>query len=316
MNGNHPGIPSNTGTRRLSWDELPPSVRDQLERLLGQRVVAAVSQPGGFSEGLAARAQLADGSGVFIKAAQAATPAAGHHRREAAISRRLPAGAPVPRLLHAHDDGELVALVFEEIPGSLPAQPWRREELDRVLAALPGLVTALTPAPVEESQLAPPRLGGWSGLAPPAARGRLRTLSGWAADHLHGLIALESRAQVTGPTLLHGDLYPFNLLLTPDRVVAVDWPHAWIGAPFCDVLTLLSSAQLSGIDPQPLAQAHPLTRNLAPGRIDEFLALHSGFLLRSVATAGPEADPNIMAMMTALGLASVQWLQRRWPTTG
>jgi hypothetical protein len=71
-------------------------------------------------------------------------------------------------------------------------------------------------------------------------------------------------------------------------VVAIDWPHAWIGAPFCDVLTLLSSAQLSGIDPQSLA----------------------------VASAGPEADPNIVAMMTALGLASVQWLQRRWPATG
>jgi hypothetical protein len=287
MNENHPGIPSNTGTRRLSWDELPASVRDQLERLLGHRVVAAASQPGGFSEGLAARARLADGSGVFIKAAQAATPAASHHRREIAVSRRLPASAPAPRLLHAHDDGEWVALVFEEIPGSLPAQPWRREELDRVLAAIPGLVRALTPAPVEESQLAPPRLGGWSDLAPPA-RGRLRTLSGWAADHLDGLIALESRAQLTGQTLLHGDLYPFNLLLTPDRVVAIDWPHAWIGAPFCDVLTLLSSAQLSGIDPQSLA----------------------------VASAGPEADPNIVAMMTALGLASVQWLQRRWPATG
>jgi hypothetical protein len=60
----------------------------------------------------------------------------------------------------ACEDGEWVALVFEEIPGSLPAQPWQRGQLDRVLAALPGLVTALTPAPVEESQLAPPRLGG------------------------------------------------------------------------------------------------------------------------------------------------------------
>jgi hypothetical protein len=79
VSGNHPGIPSNTGTRQLSWDGLPASVRDQLERLLGHRVVAAASQPGGFSEGLAARARLADGSGVFIKAAQAATLTASSH---------------------------------------------------------------------------------------------------------------------------------------------------------------------------------------------------------------------------------------------
>jgi hypothetical protein len=169
---------------------------------------------------------------------------------------------------------------------------------------------------VGQSLLAPPRLGGWSDLASPPARDRLRALSRWAADHLDGLIALESRAQVAGPTLLHGDLYPFNLLLTPDRVVVIDWPHAWVGAPFCDVVTLLSSTRLSGIDPQPIAESHPLTRDLVPAQVDGFLALHSGFLLRTAASAGPEADPNIVAMMTALGLASVRWLQHRWPTAG
>jgi hypothetical protein len=74
-------------------------------------------------------------------------------------------------------------------------------------------------------------------------------------------------------------------------VVVIDWPHAWTGAPFCDMLTLLSSARLSGIDPQPIAETHPLTRDLMPGQIDGFLALHSGFLLRAVASAGPGADP-------------------------
>lgn len=85
----------------------------------------------------------------------------------------------------------------------------------------------------------------------------MRALSGWAADHLDELAALESGAQVSGSTLLHGDLYPFNLLLTPDRVVVIDCPHAWIGAPFCDLVTLLSSARLSGVDPQPIAQPTP-----------------------------------------------------------
>jgi hypothetical protein len=35
------------------------------------------------------------------------------------------------------------------------------------------------------------------------------------------------------------------------------------------------------------------------------------FLLRAVAFAGPEADPNIVAMTTALDPASAQWLQKR-----
>ncbi|MFS7873454.1 hypothetical protein ACWELB_19190 [Streptomyces asiaticus] len=39
------------------------------------------------------------------------------------------------------------------------------------------------------------------------------------------------------------------------------------------------------------------------------LALHAGFLLRTAAAAGPDADPNIVAMMNALGLASLRWLR-------
>ncbi|MEU6715502.1 phosphotransferase [Nonomuraea sp. NPDC046802] len=317
MSGTGAGMPAQTGSRRLMWDALPPAVRKQFELLVGQRVVAAVSQPGGFSEGLAVRARLSDGSGVFVKAAHVLTaPAeASHHRQEIAISQRLPIDAPVPRLLHVHDDGEWVALVFEEIPGNLPAQPWQRDDLDRVLAAISDLVNALTPAPIDASLPALPRLGGWADLTQPVVRERLRALSGWAADHLDDLVALESGADVAGSTLLHGDLYPFNLLLTPDRVVVIDWPHAWIGAPFCDLVTLLSSARLSGVDPQPIVESHPLTRGAGREQIDGLLALHSGFLLRGAVSAGPDADPNIVAMMTALGLASVHWLADRWPTT-
>jgi len=107
------------------------------------------------------------------------------------------------------------------------------------------------------------------------------------------------------------DLYHFNVMLTPDRVHVVDWPHAWIGAAHCDVLTLLSSAQLGGIDPQPLAEHHPLIRDLDPLTVNVTLALHAGFLLRIAASAGPSADPAIVAMMSALGGASLKWLQER-----
>ena len=91
----------------------------------------------------------------------------------------------------------------------------------------------------------------------------------------------------------------------------VDWPHAWIGAAHCDVLTLLSSTQLDGIDPRPLAGRHPLTRDLDDLTVNATLALHAGFLLRVAASAGPSADPDIIAMMTALGNASLKWLRDR-----
>jgi len=313
-----PKLPAQTGSRRLAWPALPASVSRRVEHLLGRHVVAAVSQPGGFSAGLATRVTLSDGTGAFVKAAHAPTapPEASFHRQEIAVSRHLPAAVPAPRLLHAHDDGEWVVLVFEEIHGKLPAQPWRREELDRVLAAATELAAILTPPPAHTPALSPPRLGGWGDLKGPAARERLRLTCPWAADHLDDLAAIEATAKVAGSTLLHGDMYPFNILLTTDRVVFVDWPHAWIGAPFCDIVTVLSSARLSGIDPQPIADSHPLTHYLTPEQLNGLLALHSGFLLRNAVSAGPTTDPNMVEMMTALGSASIQWLQDRWPANG
>jgi hypothetical protein len=297
-----------TGSHRIRWTDLPATVAAALGRMLGSEIVSAESQPGGFSEGLAARVRLADGRRAFIKAASSAV--ATFHRREAAVTEALAPTGLVPRLLDVYDDGHWVALAFEEIPGRLPAQPWDPSELSRVLDATTALAEALTPAPVDPAILAPPRLGGWADLA---ASGSGSRVNASAHDHLDDLVDLESQAPaaLAGDTLLHGDLYPFNLLLTPDRVVAVDWPHAWIGAAHCDVLTLLSSASLSGIDPQPLAGRHPLTRDLDPLAVDAFLAVHSGFLFRVAESAGSGTDPRLRAMMVALATGSLDWLRSR-----
>ncbi|MGP3916746.1 phosphotransferase family protein [Nonomuraea sp. 10N515B] len=296
---------------------MPAEVVVGVERLLGAGVVAAVSQPGGFSEGLAARVRLANGRGAFVKAAQSgrAPAVAGFHRREAVISERLSGRAPVPRLLGVYDDGDWVALAFEEIEGRLPAQPWRVEELRRVLETVGELVSLLTPSPVDERFLAArPRLGGWRALTSRRERDALAVLAPWAVERLDDLVGMEAAAvsPFAGETLLHGDLYPFNVLVSPDRVVVIDWPHAWVGAPYCDVVTLLSSARLSGVDPQPLADAHRLTRHLAPGQIDDLLVLHAGFLLKTAVTAGPSADRYLLDMVVALAVASLRWLHERW----
>jgi hypothetical protein len=310
----HGLTPPATGRRRITWAQVPADVVASIEELLRSRVIGAVSQPGGFSEGVAARVRLADGRRAFVKAADSrAAGVAGFHRREIAIARRMPGRVPVPRLLDAYDDGTWVALLYEEIDGTLPTQPWRRAELDRVLSATTDLALALTPSPIDETVLGPPRLGGWLALADEGATSTLVSLSPWAARHLDELAALEDRAgpALGGETLLHGDLYPFNIMLTRERVVFIDWPHAWIGAVHCDVLTLLSSASLSGMDPQRLAEQHPLTRHLDPEQVDVFLAMHAGFLIRLVTLAGPTVDRNLLDMATALGQASLRWLQSR-----
>src|SRR5688572_4897294 len=106
---------------RLAWEGLPPGVRAAVEGWLGSPVVAAATQPGGFSPGVAARLTAADGRRVFVKAVCSVPnkDAPRFHRREAEIAAVLPASAPVPRLLWSYDEGGegWIVLVFEDVEG-------------------------------------------------------------------------------------------------------------------------------------------------------------------------------------------------------
>ncbi|WP_246531108.1 aminoglycoside phosphotransferase family protein [Streptomyces bathyalis] len=313
--------PEQTGSRRLPWGGLPQSVRSGIEDVFGRKAAVATSLPGGFSEGLAARLESADGRKAFAKAVDAtAAPAVGaFHRREIATVRALPPGTPSPRLLGSFEDGGWVALVFEHVDGTLPAQPWREAELERVLDALTGLAERLTPAPALEVAPGAPRLGGWARLAGDhRAMTRLAELAPGAALDLDLHLRLEADLDeaTAGETLTHGDLYPFNVLLTGERAVFVDWPHARVGPAHADLVTLLSSVALSGIDPEPFVARAPLTSGVEPEAVDVLISAQAGFLLASSCTAGPAADPHLVRMMTRLGLACLRWLSARRGTNG
>src|SRR5690242_12071868 len=83
---------------RLAWQSMPEHVRAAVEAWLSSPVVHVISQPSGFSPGVAARLQTADGRRVFVKAAcsepNPVTPKI--HRKEARIAALIPASAPVP----------------------------------------------------------------------------------------------------------------------------------------------------------------------------------------------------------------------------
>ncbi|QXE39052.1 phosphotransferase [Streptomyces sp. GMY02] len=142
---------------------------------------------------------------------------------------------------------------------------------------------------------------------------RLATLAPGATADLDLHLALEAHlAEATaGETLAHGDLYPFNILLTADRVVVVDWPHAWTGPRHADLVMLLGSVALSGIDPEPHASRHPLLTGVDPEAVDVLISAQAGFLLAAAASWAPATDPNIIRMMTGLGRASLRWLSAR-----
>jgi aminoglycoside phosphotransferase len=307
--------------KRLPWSSVPAELRDAVEECLGGRVVEAVTQPGGFSPGVAARLRLMSGERAFVKAV-GPTPNAespGIHRAEARIAASLPHGTPAPRLLGSFDQDGWVVLLFEDVEGTMPAQPWNPGELSRVLDALDDLAESLTPTPVD----APPvaiRFGdqfqGWRRLADAYRHGEdtLAGLDPWARRHLTDLAALEAgwTTAAEGTTLVHADLRADNLLLTHDRVFFVDWPWACVAAPWFDLLAMLPSVRMQGGPPsETVFDDHPPAKAADPEAVTKVLVALTGFFVQKARQPAPPGLPTLREFQRAQGQAGLEWLQTR-----
>ena len=314
-----PRPPAAAGVR-AEWPEVPGRVRAAVEERLGSKVESATSLSGGFSPGVAARLGTPDGRRVFVKAVgpepNPDSPAA--HRREAEIAAALPPDVPAPRLLWSYDEGEngWIVLAFEDVDGRNPAEPWLPDELDRVLGALAALNDLLTPTPLPQTTAGSPSdwpivAGGpWRKLQ----QERPARLDGWSLRHLDRLAALEEEAPAaaTGETLLHLDLRADNMLLTPDRVVVVDWPHARVGAPWVDLLFFAPSvAMQGGPPPEDLLSRHPHARRADAGAVTAVVAAIAGFFVREGMQPAPPGLPTLRAFQAAQGEVAREWLARR-----
>jgi hypothetical protein len=306
--------------QRLPWSAIPEGLRAEVERQLGGRVTDAVTQPGGFSPGVAARVVLEDGSRVFVKAVGDINPDSPDiHRAEARIAASLPGSTPAARLLGVIDADGWVILMLEDIDGWMPAQPWLPGELDRVLAALTDLAVALTPAPID----APPaatRFGhlgrGWHLLADARQAGSddLAGADPWAREHLDELIRQEEGwpLAVQGSSLAHGDTRADNILLTPDRVIFIDWPWACLAAPWFDLVGMLPSVVMNG-GPQPeqILAAHPLAQGANPEAVTTVVAALAGMWTYLGRQPDPPGLPTVRAFQRAQGLIALDWLKAR-----
>lgn len=313
------GPPAAEGSR-LPWSALPASLRAAVEDRLGGRVLEAVTQPGGFSPGVAARLRLSDGSRAFVKAVGDINPdSPGIYRSEAKIAAALPPDTPAPRLLDCIDADGWVMLLFEDIEGRMPAQPWRPDELSRVLHAMARLADALSPAPID----APPaarrfeQLGsGWRRLSEAARSGSddLAGLDPWARGHLGDLAALESSLPeaVCGNTLAHGDIRADNILLTPGGVVFVDWPWACLAVPWFDLAGMLPSvAMQGGPRPESVFTSHPVARGADPDAVSTVVASLAGLFTYRSRQPDPPGLPTVRAFQAAQARASLDWLKQR-----
>ena len=312
--------PPPASNARIPWADLPASIRDEVERRLGSPVVAAQSQPGGFSPGVAARLELADGGRAFVKAVSpAGNPVAPSiHRREARIVAAIPRSAPVPRLLWSLDDDPdgWVLLAFEDVEGRPPVVPWRDDELGIVLESMAALAVALTPSPLQPPVVADAAEAfgrdhlSWASLvaAPNPA------LDPWSARHLAGLVALEAQASeaARGNTLLHFDLRADNLLLTADGVKVVDWPHAHVGQAFVDLVWFAPSvAMQGGPPPRDLVTRYEPARHADPRALDAVVAGVAAYFTAASLQPPSPGLPTLRAFQAAQAEVARAWLAER-----
>ncbi|MFI6981401.1 phosphotransferase [Embleya sp. NPDC050154] len=298
---------------RMSWEAAPAALRAAVEARLGAPVTRAVTQLGGFSPGVAARIELADGRRAFVKAVgtEANPDTPDLHRTEARITAALPAAAPVPNLLAVIDLDDWVALVFEDIDGHTPVQPWRLEDLARVLTAYSEFTAGMDPSPIEVPTIAEAfakTFGAWrrgfdSEPFGPWTRANVDRLAARAADW---------KSAAEGTALVHCDLRADNILLTPDRVVFVDWPWAVIGAAWFDVVVMAPSVIMHNGDPAiDLIEAHLAARRVDPDRITTVLAAAAGFFAESSLRPAPPGLPTLRPFQRAQAHGALTWLRRR-----
>lgn len=307
-----------SGTPKVDWADAPLTVRAEVERTLGAKVVEARTQPGGFSPSCAARLQLEDGRRAFVKAAseETAPESVSMHRREAEVAALLTDVVQVPRLLAGFEREGWFGLLFEDVDGRHPVLPWHDDELDRVLTGINQLSEALTPSPLPDAPIGEhlrPVFTGWArfrdGRAPAD-----ELPESWLSEHLDELVGWEARwaEAARGDTLLHADLRADQILLTDDRVVFVDWPHACVGAAWIDVLLMTPSiAMQGGPGTGEVLHRSGLTRGVPDEAVTAVGVALAGFFLASCLQPPVPGLPTLRAFQRAQGEALLPWLRER-----
>jgi aminoglycoside phosphotransferase (APT) family kinase protein len=300
---------------RVHWEDIPAAVRTAIERRLGASVVEAVTQPSGFSPGLAARMRLEDGRRVFLKAVsvEANPDTPDIHRREARILEALPPNVPVARLLWIFDEMGWVALCLEHVDGRHPHEPWTDHDLEVVIACVEKMSRDLTPSPIQVDDTVPSlfqrAVNGW-GVA--LEQGETR-LDPWALRNLGRLAELESRAPgaVEGDALVHCDIRADNLLIAGDRVYVLDWPWARIGAAWVDLVLMAPSVTMQG-GPQPEQFLSRLDlRRVTVEAVDAVVASVAGYFVVRALEPAPQGIPTVRAFQAAQGRVALAWLRAR-----
>lgn len=317
-------------TTRPAFADLPSTVRAGIETAAGATVdVAFPSVTTGFTGAYAGLLALQDGRRVFAKAAGPAAPFALEAiPREARILRTLRGRVTAPLLVGAAAADDWQVLVLEAIDGHLPGMPWTEPDAEAAHAACLELAE-LDSSSVDEltdTSLAAD-VGGdptalacldelasgarpWPSGIPPLPPGPARELA-----RLGGLAA---RALV-GDRLVHSDLRPDNMLVTPGgRARLVDWNWVTRGPAWCDWVGLLPVMAHHGLDVEHRMARSPLLEGVDDDAVDAFLAILVGYFVDACVqptVTGSRSAVRAHQRHLAATFTAMLTRRRRWSTT-
>ncbi|MEO3863696.1 aminoglycoside phosphotransferase family protein [Acrocarpospora sp. B8E8] len=305
---------------RPSWNDLPQGLRDALVHRLGHVSTAEV-QSGGFTPGVAVRLATIQ-CRAFVKAVPADHELAPKYRAEAAVAARLPHTTPAPQLRWTGDLDGWVVLVFDNIAGRHPDLSPDSPDVPVAVAGVASLAATLTPGPVD-APVAPIARGGllhgWGELLRDGAGDRpVAGLGPWERDRLPLLAELE-RAWVpraAGPSLVHGDIRPDNLLIRDEdgALMVIDWAQPSIGAPWQDVVDLIPHMIMAGHEPRAAEKALigvPAWEELPAEVVTSYAAAYAGYWTRMSRQPSPPGVPNLRAYQARAARAALAWTRAR-----
>ncbi|MFI5692478.1 phosphotransferase family protein [Kribbella sp. NPDC051586] len=317
-----PDVDYSATSLRPDWSSVPADLQEALAVALGTQI-DSVDRPvsSGFTGGFAARAQLADGREVFIKAAHGTTHAYEAYQREAEVVPRLPATVRVPAIVATARTSDWFAVVSEWVSGRMPGTPWTEVDFELVTATCEGMAEALRPSPLRELESFGELVG--TDVAVPAQilageRQMPVGLQPWLPQVLQELAELAAAGPevLVGDTAMHSDLRPDNLLIDESGTCwTVDWNWLTLGPRWVDWAGLLPIAQHQGIDTLAAIKRSPLTADVPPEHLDAFVAVIAAYMLKNTdAPPPPGCTPALRQHQRFYAWTYLDWLavRRGW----
>ncbi|KQR51804.1 hypothetical protein ASF88_09320 [Leifsonia sp. Leaf336] len=310
---------------RVPWEQVPAPVQTWVAELLGEPIVGAVSQAGGFSPGAADRLTGASGSRIFAKSVSRGLNRRSFElfRSEADVWNALTRlSLPAPRFRGCAEHGDWITLAFDDVEGREPGGD--DADIAAVFGALADLPEisdqlVLPPAPSRSAdRSAASRAASWSSAWPELLAEGRSLLPDRLRGHGDEFAELASQAgrAAEGSRLAHLDLRPDNAILEASGTVwLVDWP--WVGraAPWFDELSYLTglaaTRPLAALDEWASRPGTALAA-AAPEDVDAVLSAQGGMLL--LQSSRPSRLAGLTDLQSVFALRLLDWvaLRRSW----